>query len=249
MSLLKRFLGLDTGEDDSEPESPALSRIIEVLEGLPRERAHYLAAFACVLARVANADLSVEDSEVDAMVRATASLGNLTEDESKLVVEIAKQHSCDEGGTANYLVTRDFRDISSREQRSELIECLYAVSAADQSISMAESSEVLKIAGELGLSRNETNAIRAGWKDHLAEFQNGVDNAMQGVDTRNTKGELENYIEDMEEKLNSVGDDAQLANVDLQNMLQKQQQTMQMMSNIAKMLHDTAMSIIRKIGG
>jgi hypothetical protein len=52
-----------------------------------------------------------------------------------------------------------------------------------------------------------------------------------------------------EEKLNTVGDDAQLANVDLQNMLQKQQQTLQMMSNISKMLHDTAMSVIRKIGG
>jgi len=64
-----------------------------------------------------------------------------------------------------------------------------------------------------------------------------------------SKADLENYIQGMEEKLNSVGDDAQLANVDLQNMLQKQQQTLQMMSNISKMLHDTAMAIIRKIGG
>jgi hypothetical protein len=64
-----------------------------------------------------------------------------------------------------------------------------------------------------------------------------------------TKGELDTYIQGMEEKLNSVGDDAQLANVDLQNMLQKQQQTLQMMSNIPKMLHDTAMAVIRKMGG
>jgi hypothetical protein len=64
-----------------------------------------------------------------------------------------------------------------------------------------------------------------------------------------TKGELDAYIQKMEEKLNSVGDDAQLANVDLQNILQKQQQTIQMMSNISKMLNDTALAIIRKIGG
>jgi hypothetical protein len=56
-------------------------------------------------------------------------------------------------------------------------------------------------------------------------------------------------IKGFEEKLNSVGDDAQLANVDLQNCLQKQQQTLQMMSNISKMLYDTGMAIIRKIGG
>ncbi len=59
---------------------------------------------------------------------------------------------------------------------------------------------------------------------------------------------LDAYIKQAEEDLQSVGDDAQLANVDLQNALQKQQQTLQMMSNISKMLHDTAMSIIRKMG-
>ena len=64
-----------------------------------------------------------------------------------------------------------------------------------------------------------------------------------------TKEGLEANIENLETQLNSVGDDAQLANVDLQNVLQKQQQTLQMMSNISKMLHDTAMSVIRKLGG
>lgn len=63
------------------------------------------------------------------------------------------------------------------------------------------------------------------------------------------KKALEDDIANLEEFLNAVGDDAQLANADLQNMLQKQQQTLQMMSNISKMLHDTAMSVIRKIGG
>jgi peptidoglycan hydrolase-like protein with peptidoglycan-binding domain len=53
---------------------------------------------------------------------------------------------------------------------------------------------------------------------------------------------------EMQKKLQSVGDDAQLANINLQNMLQKQQQAMQMMSNISKMLHDTATAVIRKIG-
>ena len=42
--------------------------------------------------------------------------------------------------------------------------------------------------------------------------------------------------------------ESELDEVDLQNMLQKQQQTIQMMSNISKVLHDTAMAIIRKIG-
>lgn len=63
------------------------------------------------------------------------------------------------------------------------------------------------------------------------------------------KVDLDRYIVELQQKLNAVGDDAQLANVDLQNALQKQQQTLQMMSNVSKMLHDTATSVIRKIGG
>ena len=59
---------------------------------------------------------------------------------------------------------------------------------------------------------------------------------------------LDEAIRDWEEKLAAIGDDAQLANIDLQNMLQKQQQTIQMLSNISKVLHDTALAVIRKIG-
>ncbi|MCA9709227.1 MAG: hypothetical protein KDK70_25510 [Myxococcales bacterium] len=52
-----------------------------------------------------------------------------------------------------------------------------------------------------------------------------------------------------EDQLASVGEDAQLANIDMQNALQKQQQTLQMLSNISKMLHDTAMTVICKMAG
>jgi hypothetical protein len=62
-----------------------------------------------------------------------------------------------------------------------------------------------------------------------------------------TPAELEAILETWEEKLTTIGDDTQLANVDLQNMLQKMQQTLQMMSNVSKSCHDTAMAIIRKM--
>jgi len=66
---------------------------------------------------------------------------------------------------------------------------------------------------------------------------------------RASKKELEIHIADLEQQLSTVGDDAQLANVDLQNVLQKQQQCLQMMSNISKMLHDTAAAVIRNMRG
>lgn len=62
-----------------------------------------------------------------------------------------------------------------------------------------------------------------------------------------TREDLALYVEDLEGQLTTIGSDAQLANIDLQNALQKQQQLMQMMSQISKMMHDTAMAIIRNL--
>jgi len=63
-----------------------------------------------------------------------------------------------------------------------------------------------------------------------------------------SKEQLENYIADLKQQLLTIGDEAQLANIDLQNALQKQQQTLQQVSNISKMFGDSAMAVIRKMG-
>jgi len=52
----------------------------------------------------------------------------------------------------------------------------------------------------------------------------------------------------LEKKLASMGDDAHLAKIDLQEALQKQQQLIQMLSNMSMLLANTALSVIRKIG-
>lgn len=45
-----------------------------------------------------------------------------------------------------------------------------------------------------------------------------------------------------------TGEDGQLASLDLQSDMQKQQQALQLLSNIAKAMNDSSMSVIRKIG-
>ena len=58
---------------------------------------------------------------------------------------------------------------------------------------------------------------------------------------------MEEYISCLEQNLETIGDDAQLAYLNLQSALQKQQQALQLMSNVQKMLHDTTMAIIRNL--
>jgi hypothetical protein len=86
-------------------------------------------------------------------------------------------------------------------------------------------------------SANALPPYRPGKTPHIAWRGKVVD-----------RSQLENEIVTWEEKLGAIGDDAQLANIDLQNALQRQQQTLQTMSNVSKMLHDTAMAVVRKIG-
>jgi uncharacterized tellurite resistance protein B-like protein len=170
MSLL-RFIGIAKGEPTPAGESRTVRAIAAKLERLPPETARYLAGFAYVLARVANADLEIAPAEAEEMRRTVRLLAGLSADEAELVVEIAKSQARLLGGTENYVVTREFRRTTTPLQRAQLLECLFAVSAADGTISTAESREIANVAEELGFTRAEANSLRARYRDKLAEFQ------------------------------------------------------------------------------
>ena len=171
MGLL-RFLGIASEESDAaRGETETVRRIAAELERLPADKAKYLAAFAYVLARIAQADLDIDESETEAMRGIVARVAGLEEAEAVLVVEIAKSQARILGGTQDYIVTREFRGISTREQRGHLLECLYAVAAADGTISSEESAEIVKIGEELGFTRPEATSLRSRYRDKLAEFQ------------------------------------------------------------------------------
>ena len=172
MSLL-RFLGIGKDEPAAAGagETRSVREIAAKLERLPAETARFLAGFAYVLARVAHADLEIADAEAEAMRHAVRDLAGLSPDEAELVVEIAKSQARLLGGTENYVVTREFRKASTPEQKSRLLACLYAVTAADGTISTAESREIANVAEELGFTRAEANALRSHYREQLAEFQ------------------------------------------------------------------------------
>lgn len=175
MSIL-RWLGLGRGgegarEAAADGETRTVRAIAERLERLPREQARYLASFAYVLARVAQADLHVLDTEADAMREIVREQAQLDAGEAELVVEIARSHARLLGGTENYVVTREFRRMASREQRAAVLDCLFAVAAADGTISAPESREIAAIGEELGFTRPEINGVRARWREHLSELR------------------------------------------------------------------------------
>ena len=172
MSLWRRlFPGSTPRADDAMGETESVRRIAARLEKLPPDEARFLAAFAYVLARLANADLRVEEAESREMERLVAESAGLGPEEAALTVEIAKSQARLLGGTENYVVTREFRKLSTPAQRFRLVECLYAVAAADRTITNVETTEIAAIADELGLGRDELAAVRARYRDHIAALR------------------------------------------------------------------------------
>ena len=108
------------------------------------------------------------------MERLVMDRAGLPEEQAVLVVEIARRQNMLFGGTDNFLVTSGTTGESptlSDEEKLELLRCLFAVSAADDSISTVEEGAITQIASELGIDRQEMVRVRAEFRDQRAVFK------------------------------------------------------------------------------
>lgn len=172
MSILD-FLGMRAAPEpqDNRGETDTVRKIVAQLDGLPEDKARFVAAFAFMLSRVAHADLDISDDETRAMEQIVVERGGLPEEQAIIVVQMAKTQNLLFGGTENYLVAKEFNRLATRDQKLSLLHCLFAVSAADDSISATENNVVRQIAEELELDHPDFIAVRSRFRKHLAVFQ------------------------------------------------------------------------------
>ena len=169
LSQLREFVAGGERERERRPEeTQTVRRIVAELDRMPPDRARYLGAFAFIMGRVAHADLDISESETAKMEEICRRLGHLPEDQAILVVQIAKSQARLFGGTENYLVTREFKELATREECEELLDCLFEVSAADESISTTEENVIRQVATELGFAHADFVRLRSGWAHRRA---------------------------------------------------------------------------------
>jgi uncharacterized tellurite resistance protein B-like protein len=148
-SLRKLFsLGSDPAHTAGATSSASVREIADSLDRLPPDRARHLAAFAYTLGRVANADLEVSAQETRAMESILRRLAGLSEDEAILIVRIAKSQHELFGSAESYTVTREFARMATYEEKTQLLDCLFAV--------------------ELDLSHTDFIAARSKFRDYIA---------------------------------------------------------------------------------
>lgn len=168
MSILS-YLGF--GGDERRPDSAeteTVRKIVNALDAIEPERARYIAAFAYIMSRAARSDLKVTPEETRMMERIVEQRAGLPPEHAVLTVQIAKSQSLLFGATENFLVTREFGRIATREEKLALLDCLFAVAAAEGGISVKEDNEIRQISDELGLEHREYIAVRSGYREHLS---------------------------------------------------------------------------------
>jgi uncharacterized tellurite resistance protein B-like protein len=164
LKSLRAWLGIETADP---PQFAPLRETLEALDHLEPGRARFLAAFAYLLGRVASVDQQVSPEETRAMEDLVREQGQLSQDQAMVVVQLAKTSNLLFGGTANFLVAREFADLATPDQKRGLMRCLFAVSASDDAISLAEESEIHRIANELRIEHAELIALRVANQRHL----------------------------------------------------------------------------------
>lgn len=169
MSIWNLF-GLERQKENpaaSTAETESVRRITAALDEMEPERARLIAAFAYVLSRVARADHEVSAEETRVMERIVAQQGHLPEEQAVIVVQIAKTQNLLFSGIEDYVVTRELNRVATQEQKMALLDCLFAVSAANRSISTTEDTTIRQIARELKLRHKEFIEVRLRYRDYL----------------------------------------------------------------------------------
>lgn len=168
MSIL-RLLKLNLNENrETSKTTDSVRKIARELDKLEPVKAKYIACFAYLLSRTAGVDQEFSSEEIQVMEKIIMERSGLSEDQAVMVIQMAKTQNLLFGGTENYLVAREFRELSNRQERLALLDCLFAVAASHDSISTLEDNEISQIADELRIEHPDFISIRSKYRDHLA---------------------------------------------------------------------------------
>lgn len=174
MSIFDFFKSNLNSRTEQSTETDTVRKIIQSLDSMDPQRAKFIAAFAYLLSRAARADLHISLEETEKMEQIVMRQGELPEQQAAIVIQLAKTQNILFGSTENYLVTREFNAIANQQEKMCLLECIYAVAAADSSISTIEDNEISQIAQELRIEHNDFISVRSKYRNHLAVLKNSA---------------------------------------------------------------------------
>lgn len=84
-------------------------------------------------------------------------------------------------------------------------------------------------------------------RENLSDLRTSIRQCQESGCSHQTMTKMNDFLTQLEGQMSSIGEDAQLAMIDLQSAMQNSNQVMQLISNVAKSMHDTAKAIIQNM--
>lgn len=157
------------------PAAPApqslLGRLQNALAQGGAARLEYLAAFAGQLGRVAVAEGGISAEEAAAMATQLRTAGNLSEADANLIADMLRHERDGLDAISAQELTRAINAAASPAEKQALLDCLYAVAAADHLVSDVEEQEIRRVAEAILIPHRVLMEIRSRYRDRLEALQ------------------------------------------------------------------------------
>jgi uncharacterized tellurite resistance protein B-like protein len=172
MRLRRLLTSLGLEADGPTPDAdPFLRRLQDQLRRLGPERLEYLAGFAGQLARVAQVDEGISAAEAKQIGAQLCEHAHLSADEARVVVDLLRHEFEVLRSVQPYVLNRAVNAHATPAEKQTLVDCLYAVAAADHLVADVEEQEIRRIATALLVPHSVLMDIRGRYRDRIEVLQ------------------------------------------------------------------------------
>lgn len=144
------------------PDEPtrSLSDIQALLEGMAPSRARFLACYAYLMTCVVASDGHQDAEEVRVVEEILRDVGQMSLEQARLVGQMASEKQAVFGATDDFRVIQAFAALADLDDKLRLLECLFAVAAADKSVRLVEEEAIRQISLGLGVPHRQFIQVR-----------------------------------------------------------------------------------------
>jgi uncharacterized tellurite resistance protein B-like protein len=167
MNLMKIF-GMGKGAQKPDSDLGRLFNGIEtILAGATDSEVKWVTAYAGLLGKVAYADMDVSQEEIKRIGKVLTHVLHLSSVDAERILEIMQQHHAELYSIEDYIYVRLINEACGKDEKLALVEAMFTVAAADESVSGAEDAVIRVVSNGLQLSHKDFVQVRARFSAHL----------------------------------------------------------------------------------
>ncbi len=167
---LRKLFGISKKHEKKDEDGDLgklFSGIKEILEGYTESDIKLITGFAGFLGKVAYADMEISDVEKKTIRSVLEETLHLKRGQADATITLLERHRVQLFSIEDFIYARLINDICDKNQKLELVEALFVVAAANESVSAEEDASIRLVCKSLRLSHGDFVQIKKGFKEHL----------------------------------------------------------------------------------